>query len=93
MYAHCAWAAIVMPSLAAAIALTFTRSAWVGVAAGVTVLFVLKDRRLLALLPILAVLFVVLAPARINAPHVLDVRHARSDHPRPRRDAAGKAAR
>jgi O-antigen ligase len=64
---HCAWAAIVMPSLAAAIALTFTRSAWVGVAAGVTVLFVLKDRRLLALLPILAVLFVVLAPARINA--------------------------
>jgi O-antigen ligase len=64
---HCAWAAIVMPSLAAAIALTFTRSAWVGVAAGVTVLFVLKDRRLLALLPILAVLFVVLAPTRINA--------------------------
>jgi len=64
---HCAWAAIVMPSLAAAIALTFTRSAWVGVAAGVTVLFVLKDRRLLAFLPIIAVLFVVLAPARINA--------------------------
>ena len=64
---HCAWAAIVMPSLAAAIALTFTRSAWVGVAAGVTVLFVLKDRRLLALLPVIAVLFVILAPARINA--------------------------
>src|SRR4029450_12163726 len=35
---HCAWAAIVMPSLAAAIALTFTRSAWVGVTAGVTLL-------------------------------------------------------
>jgi O-antigen ligase len=64
---HCAWAAIVMPSLAAAIALTFTRSAWVGVTAGVTVLFVLKNRRLLALLPIIAILFVVLAPARINA--------------------------
>jgi O-antigen ligase len=64
---HCAWAAIVMPSLAAAIALTFTRSAWVGVTAGVTVLFVLRDRRLLALLPIIAILFVVLAPARINA--------------------------
>ena len=64
---HCAWAAIVMPSLAAAIALTFTRSAWVGVAAGVTVLFVLKNRRLLALLPVIAVLFVILSPARINA--------------------------
>ena len=64
---HGAWTAIVMPSLAAAIALTFTRSAWIGVAAGVTVLFVLKDRRLLALLPVIAVLFVVLTPARINA--------------------------
>jgi len=64
---HCAWAAIIMPSLAAAIALTFTRSAWIGVATGVTVLFILKDRRLLPLLPILAILFVVLAPARINA--------------------------
>jgi O-antigen ligase len=64
---HGAWTAIVMPSLAAAIALTFTRSAWIGVAAGVTVLFVLKDRRLLALLPVIAVLFVVLTPARISA--------------------------
>jgi len=64
---HCAWAAIIMPSLAAAIALTFTRSAWIGVATGVTVLFILKDRRLLPLLPILAILFIVLAPARINA--------------------------
>jgi putative inorganic carbon (hco3(-)) transporter len=64
---HCAWAAIVMPSLAAAIALTFTRSAWFGVAAGVSVLFILKDRRLLALVPVIAVLFVVLSPARINA--------------------------
>jgi O-antigen ligase len=64
---HCAWAAIIMPSLAAAIALTFTRSAWVGVATGVTVLFILKDLRLLALLPIIAALFIALSPARINS--------------------------
>jgi putative inorganic carbon (HCO3(-)) transporter len=31
------------------------------------VLFILKDRRLLALLPIIAILFAVLSPARINA--------------------------
>ncbi len=63
---HCAWAAIIMPSLAAAIALTFTRSAWVGVATGVTVLFVLKDFRLLALLPVIGALFFALAPGRIT---------------------------
>jgi O-antigen ligase len=63
---HCAWAAIIMPSLAAAIALTFTRSAWVGVAAGVAMLFVLKDFRLLALLPVIAALFFALAPGRIT---------------------------
>ena len=63
---HCAWAAIMMPSLAAAIALTFTRSAWVGVAAGVAMLFVLKDFRLLALLPVIAALFFALAPGRIT---------------------------
>ena len=88
---HCAWAAIIMPSLAAAIALTFTRSAWIGVATGVTVLFILKDRRLLPLLPILAILFIVLAPARINARMSLDVRHERSDNARPRRDVEGRA--
>jgi O-antigen ligase len=63
---HCAWAAIIMPSLAAAIALTFTRSAWVGVAAGVAVLFILKDFRLLALLPIVGALVFALAPGRIT---------------------------
>ena len=52
---HCAWSAIVMPALAVAIALTFTRSAWVGVVVAVAMLFILKDLRLLALLPVIAV--------------------------------------
>src|SRR5262245_32056044 len=62
---HGAWAALVMPGLAVAIALTFTRSAWVGVMVAVAVLFVLKDARLLALLPVLGLTAYLLAPDRI----------------------------
>ena len=64
---HSTWAAIVMPALAVAIALTFTRSAWVGVTLAVALLFVLKNVRLLAILPVIAALFVVLAPERITS--------------------------
>ena len=48
------WAALVMPALAVAVALTFTRSAWVGACAAAALLFSLKDFRLLAVLPIVA---------------------------------------
>ncbi len=54
------WPALVMPALVAALALTFTRNAWIGACTAVGLLFVLKDFRLTALLPvILAALFVV----------------------------------
>jgi len=46
------WTVLVMPALIVALALTFTRSAWVGLVAGVGVLIVLKDRRLLAGIPV-----------------------------------------
>jgi putative inorganic carbon (hco3(-)) transporter len=62
---HSTWAALVMPALAVAIALTFTRSAWVGVTVAVALLFVLKDIRLLVILPIVGALFFVIAPERI----------------------------
>ena len=61
-----AWAALVMPALVVALGLTFTRSAWVGVFAGVGVLFLLKDRRLIGVLPLVAALLVALAPAAIT---------------------------
>ena len=64
---HCMWSALVMPALAVAIALTFTRSAWVGVVVAVAVLFVLKNARLLALLPVLGLAAFLLAPDRIAA--------------------------
>jgi O-antigen ligase len=60
------WPALVMPALAVALPLTFARSAEVGVCAAVALLLFLKDRRLLAVLPILAALFFVLAPARVT---------------------------
>ena len=60
------WAALVLPALAVALALTFTRSAWVGACLAVGLLLVLKDLRLLAAAPVLAALFFTLAPAGIT---------------------------
>jgi O-antigen ligase len=48
------WAALLMPALVMAVALTSTRTAWVGVCAAAAVLLMLKDFRLLAILPIFA---------------------------------------
>jgi O-antigen ligase len=60
------WTALVMPALIVALALTFTRSAWIGTCVGVALLFVLKDRRLLAALPVAVALLIVLAPAEVT---------------------------
>ena len=60
------WPLLVMPALLVAIALTFTRSAWIGACAGIAFLFLLKDFRLMAVMPVVAALFLVLAPPRIT---------------------------
>jgi O-antigen ligase len=60
------WAALVLPALGVAVALTFTRSAWVGGCAGIALLFSLKDFRLFALLPVLAAIFIAVAPGQIT---------------------------
>jgi len=59
------WAAFVMPALIVALSLTLTRGAWVGVAVGVTLLLLSKDLRLLALIPIVAIGGVLLAPQSV----------------------------
>ena len=80
-----------MPALVVAVALTFTRNAWVGVCARRRCCSSLKDFRLLALLPIVAALFFALAPAqRDRAVHV-DLRPERPDQPRSGGDAARRA--
>lgn len=60
------WAAVAMPALVTSLALTLTRSAWVGVFAGVGTLFLLKDRRLVGVLPIVVAVVVAFAPASVT---------------------------
>ena len=61
------WAALVMPALAVAVALSFTRSAAVGACAAAALLLALKDFRLLAVLPIVAAVFFAAAPGKVAA--------------------------
>ena len=60
------WAALVMPALLVALALTFSRNAWVGACAGIGLLFLLRDFRLVALVPVAAALFLAFAPGAIT---------------------------
>jgi O-antigen ligase len=60
------WAAVVIPALIVSLVVTFTRSAIVGLAAGVGVLFLLRDFRLLALLPLALAAALALAPADLT---------------------------
>jgi putative inorganic carbon (HCO3(-)) transporter len=61
------WPLLMMPALVAALALTFTRSAWIGTCAGIAFLLILKgDLRLIAVLPMVAALFLALAPPQIT---------------------------
>jgi O-antigen ligase len=60
------WAALVLPALCVAVALSFSRSAQVGVCAAIALLFALKDFRLFALAPVAAMVFFAVAPAQIS---------------------------
>jgi len=62
-----AWAALVMPALAVAVAVSLSRNAWIGACAAAAVLLVLKDFRLIALLPIVAAALFAIAPPTISA--------------------------
>jgi O-antigen ligase len=64
---HRAWAALVLPALLLALAFTFTRSAWVGACVGLGILFLLRDFRLLALIPIVFAAFIFIAPGNLTA--------------------------
>ena len=60
------WPALVLPALLVALAATFTRSAWVGTCAAIALLLVLKDLRLIAVLPLVAAIGFSLAPANLT---------------------------
>jgi O-antigen ligase len=59
------WPALVVPALAVALAVTFTRNTWMGAFAALSLLLLLKDFRLLAALPVVAAVFLTLAPGNI----------------------------
>jgi len=61
------WAALVIPALVVALAFTFSRNAWVGACVAVGLLFILKDFRLLGLVPVLAAVFFALAPSALTS--------------------------
>ena len=60
------WTSLVMPALLVALALTMSRNAWVGVCVGIGVLFLLRDFRLVGLLPVAVALFLALAPTHLT---------------------------
>ena len=61
------WAVLVMPALLVAVAMTSSRNAWVGVCAAAALLFLMKDFRLLAVLPVIAAIFFGVAGPRLTA--------------------------
>jgi O-antigen ligase len=60
------WPALVMPALLVALALTFTRSAWVGASVGIAALLLMKDFRLVGLLPVLLAIGIAIAPPQVT---------------------------
>ena len=59
------WPALIVPALSVALAVTLSRNAWVGACAALALLLVLKDFRLLALVPVFAALFFLFAPVDV----------------------------
>lgn len=60
------WPALVLPALVVALATTASRNAWVGACVGVGLLLLIRDFRLVGILPVLAAVFIALAPAQLT---------------------------
>ena len=60
------WPMLVLPAILVALGLTFTRSAWVGLCIGMAVLLSLRDRRLVAGIPVALALAIVVAPSSVT---------------------------
>ena len=59
------WAGLMLPALVAALAVTLTRSAWLGAIAAIGLVVVLRDRRLLLFAPAAALVLYLAAPAAV----------------------------
>ena len=61
-----AWPMLVLPAIAVALATTASRNAWVGACVGIGLLLMMRDFRLVGILPVLAAVFIALAPAQLT---------------------------
>ncbi len=60
------WPLLVLPALLVALGTTLSRNAWVGACAGIGLLLLMRDFRLVAVVPVVAAVFFAFAPARIS---------------------------
>jgi O-antigen ligase len=60
------WPMLVLPALIVALATTASRNAWVGACTGIAILLLMRDLRLIGLLPVVAAVFIALAPAQLT---------------------------
>jgi O-antigen ligase len=60
------WPMLVLPALVVAVVATLSRNAWVGACAGVGLLLLFRDFRLLGFVPVAAALFIALAPSTVT---------------------------
>jgi O-antigen ligase len=61
------WPALVMPALVLALAVSLGRNAWVGACVAVALLLLLRDFRLIALLPVVIAVLLALAPDSVQS--------------------------
>ncbi|HVH57862.1 MAG TPA: O-antigen ligase family protein [Vicinamibacterales bacterium] len=60
------WPMLVLPALVVALATTASRNAWVGACSGIAILMLMRDFRLVGILPVLAAIFIAFAPAQLT---------------------------
>jgi O-antigen ligase len=60
------WPMLVLPALIVALATTASRNAWVGACTGIAILLLMRDLRLVGLLPVVAAVFIALAPDQLT---------------------------
>jgi len=60
------WPLLVLAAIVVALTTTISRNAWVGGCVGIGLLFMMRDFRLFALVPVLAALFFAFAPSHIS---------------------------
>jgi O-antigen ligase len=60
------WPMLVLPALVVALATTASRNAWVGACSGIAILLLMRDFRLVGILPVLAAVFIALAPGQLT---------------------------